>query len=283
MFRLQQLKYFVTAVEKGSLNKAASTLYISQSALTKQLARLEDELACRLMIRKPTGIETTEAGNYLYERARIMIAQAEETLEGMKQYASRPHIRIGALPSLAGYYLPDTIHPLQTEGTYTFDITVRDTTDELTSMLEKGELDVAFVQDFTEHASLSSLFLFDEPYMAVLPVSHPLAAREVLSFSELSGEKWVLHRDPCDIRTSFRHHCSQVGIDPPVALELNFNESLLPFIAKGYGISITPGIVAPHIHDPLLVTKDIASDPFYRTISAVFHPKAEKQVRALLA
>jgi DNA-binding transcriptional LysR family regulator len=282
MMNLQQLKYFLTTVELGSLNKAAKALYISQPALTKQLARLERDLGCRLLIRKTTGIELTDAGGYLYEKACSILQQVQQTVEGMKQYAQTPQLRIGALPSLASYYLSGFIHKLEDSKEFRVDITILDTTRELISMMEEDRLDLAFVQDFAGHDRFHTIHLFIDPYVAILPASHPLVRETPLSFQRLVKEKMVIYKDPCDIRTSFRRHCNELGIEPSTVLELDFNDSILTFVSKGYGVSFVPSLVAEHMYDPSIVVREIEIDSFSRTVDVVFQSKFEPYIHQLL-
>lgn len=283
MLHLQQLKYFVTIVEQGSLNKAAAALYISQPALTRQLTNLERSFDTQLLIRTPAGIKLTEAGRYLYGKAYTLLEQARDLEKEMDRYKSIPTktIRIGALPSLAAHYAPEAIERAQQNGEYSTEILVRDTTRELIGLLEEGHIDIALVQDAPSHPHLQQRILFIDPYFLVLPVDHPLAASAAVSFFDAANEKWVLHQDPCDIRTSFRSYCIRCGIEPAPALELGFNESLLPFVARGSGLSIIPGISAASLHHPGLAVRPFLESNFFRTITVIFHSSMHETVRTL--
>ncbi|MFY0544583.1 LysR family transcriptional regulator [Brevibacillus sp. H7] len=280
MFRFEQLTYFVTTVEKGSLNKAAKALYISQPALTKQLAQLESQLACVLFHRRMTGIELTEAGRYFYERACMILEQVEQTVEGIKRFSRQNPLRIGALPSIANYYLPDIIAAYTEDEQSRVSITVRDTTSELVALLEQGSLDLAFAQDFAGHAELPGRELFQEPYLAVLPAHHPMAEQETVDFLAFCREKLLIHRDPCDIRSNFRRYCNKLGIQPENVLELDFNDSLLTYAAKGQGLTFVPQMMAEGIRDPHLTVRPF-EQPFTRTIDVIFQRDAAGEVEQL--
>jgi DNA-binding transcriptional LysR family regulator len=280
MFRFEQLIYYVTTAEKGSLNKAAKALYISQPALTKQLSQLESQLGVVLFHRRMTGIELTEEGRYFYERACMILEQIEQTIDGIKRFGKQNPLRIGALPSIANYYLPDRIAAYADDDRSRVAITVRDTSGELLTMLNQGLLDVAFVQDVGSLSSLSIRELFQEPYLAVLPADHPLAEQEAVDFFAFCREKLLIHRDPCDIRGNFRHHCNRLGIQPQSVLELDFNDSLLTYAAKGHGLTIVPQMVAEEIRDPLLTVRPF-QQPFTRTVDVVYRPEAESELEKL--
>jgi DNA-binding transcriptional LysR family regulator len=281
MLRLEQLRYFVATVEKGSLNKAAKALFISQPALTKQLAQLEKQLSCVLFHRRMTGIELTEAGRFFYDRACHILEQLDQTVERMRQYAADTPLRIGALPSIANCYLPEAVSRLQREHQIGVSIQVRDTTADLVNLLERGMIDVAFVQDMGGHPEFASRPLFQEPYLAVLPASHPLASQETIDFRDLCRENMILHKDPCDIRSNFRRHCSRLGIQPVIGLEVDFTHSLQSFVAKEFGVTFLPRMVAEQFHDPQVAIREIGGEPFYRTLDVLYQPRFEKEVQVL--
>ncbi|WP_168188768.1 LysR family transcriptional regulator [Thermoflavimicrobium daqui] len=284
MFSLQQVIYFKTTIEKGSINKASKELFVSQPALTKQLTRLEQDLGTCLLIRKSTGVEPTEAGIYFYQRACIILEEIKQIMKEMGRFSFYSSLRIGTLPSLANDYLPSLMDRFinKPKNTEEINILIRDTTQELITLLEDRALEIAFVQDYDGHPIFKSLPLFQEQYFAILPTSHPLGQKQNLSFAEVIQEKMILHKEPCDIRTSFQKHCYHLGIKPNIILELNFNESLLPFVAEGYGISLIPEMSAKNIQDTKILVKKIDHQPFYRKISVVFSEQLESVVFRLL-
>lgn len=70
---LKQLQFFVVSVDCGSLKKASEMLYISQPHISKTIKALETELKVKLLVRRPRGVETTEAGRKVYEYARRIL------------------------------------------------------------------------------------------------------------------------------------------------------------------------------------------------------------------
>jgi LysR family transcriptional regulator of gallate degradation len=103
----RKLLYMVTAIEQGSLSKAAKKLSISQPALTKSMDRLESELGMQLLNRTPTGILPTPLGELVYSHAKLIrdeIGLAETRLRADSAAASI--VTVGALPSLASRVLP---------------------------------------------------------------------------------------------------------------------------------------------------------------------------------
>lgn len=78
---IRQLRYFVAAVEAGSLRGAAIRSGVSQPAMTRQIHQLEEELGVELLVRKSRGICTTDAGRVLFEDAVRILAMLERALQ----------------------------------------------------------------------------------------------------------------------------------------------------------------------------------------------------------
>ncbi|MES2262269.1 MAG: LysR substrate-binding domain-containing protein [Pseudomonadota bacterium] len=87
---IRQLKYFVAIVDGGSLSRAAQTLFIAQSALSKQISDLEKDLGTELLNRTRTGISATESGKIFYDHARAILKQIAEARSAVK--SSDQHI-----------------------------------------------------------------------------------------------------------------------------------------------------------------------------------------------
>src|SRR5690349_10148728 len=134
MFKLAQLHYFVITVEAGSMTQAAKTLFISQPALSKQLSLLEKELNCQLFQRKTTGIELTKAGQFFYDKAVVILRDAESLAKSMEAFSSKNTIKIGALPSIGSYFLPSVISKIG--SSFKVELTLKDTTQELIDLLD---------------------------------------------------------------------------------------------------------------------------------------------------
>src|SRR5262249_46239419 len=74
---LRHLTYFVAIAEEGSMSRAAERLWVAQPGRSSQIRRLEDELGITLFERHSRGVELTEAGELLLERARAVLTAAD--------------------------------------------------------------------------------------------------------------------------------------------------------------------------------------------------------------
>lgn len=276
MLKLNQVNYFVTAIEEGSITKAAKTLYVSQPALSKQLLLLEQELNCQLFQRKTTGLELTDAGYLFYQKAKGILSQTNELLSEMEMFTSENKIRIGTLPSIGSYFLPEFIGKFN-KG-YKIELIIKDTTEEIIDLLHRNKIDVAYVQDAFNQKDIIIEHLFDEPYDAILPVSSPEGT--YINLNSFIKQNIILHKHPCDIRRFFEKYCE--GLQFSITLDLDSNESIIPFVANGLGVSILPRMVSSKAPRSSTRIKIFQDGKFKRSIDFLYKPMGKKIAKELL-
>ncbi|MCM3766332.1 LysR family transcriptional regulator [Neobacillus niacini] len=282
MIKLKQMEYFVTTVLSGSLTSASKKLFISQPALTKQLQQLEEELGCQLFYRKTTGLEITEAGKYLFENASKILNDVENLTEHMNTFNQKNIIRIGALPSIGSHLLPALIPKLSPK--YKLELTIKDTTSQLVSLIENGKIDLAFVQDASTYNEIIVKHLFNEPYDAILSHDSPLIDLETVSIEQLLREQLILQKVPCDIRAFLDRYCEEMGFSIHPIIELEFNDSIIAFVTKGIGSSFVPRMVAAHIKHstPSAIIKSIEDEDFKRSIDLLYKYAYKKKANEVI-
>ncbi len=104
----EQLQYVITIAEQNSITKAANLLYLSQSALTKSMNRLEDELGVKLFDRLSTPIHLTAAGAYFVKQSRVILEEKDRLENGLQKFTDQHKgtLRVGMGPGRAEYWSP---------------------------------------------------------------------------------------------------------------------------------------------------------------------------------
>lgn len=274
MIKINQLKYFISTVETGSLTAAAKNLFISQPALSKQLQQLETDLGCPLFRRKTTGLALTEAGKYFYDRANRIVQDVEQLTFDMKAFSEISTIKIGTLPSIGSHLVPSLIPKLN--SSYKVELFIKDTTSELIDMLENDRIDFAFVQNATKNNNIVVESLFYEPYDAILSTTSYFTEVETLFLEDFLKNSLILHKHPCDFRNFLEEYVKNNGLEFKVAIEVEFNDSLLPFVRNGVGATILPRMVSQHIKDPNTIVRNFEEKTFGRTVDFLYKPSMKK-------
>lgn len=260
MITLQQLRYFMITAREKSFSKAAEILFISQPALSKQITNLEQILQFTLFERTTRGIQMTEKGIQLYTRIEPLIQELDMVLVDL---SIPKEVRLGLLPSISSYYIPNILHEL---NLHNFKTSVYNTSAELLEQVQNGFLDAAIVQDVDRYKNLKHLSLFEEPYLVSLSSSHRLAKKDLLDMEDLHEEDMILPQAPCDIRYTLDSVLKEFGVKPIVKMEVPLNESILSYSSNNIGIAIVPEMVTAHITMKNMVYKRIKHEPLKRTI-----------------
>lgn len=232
----RDLDYFRIIADHGHLGRAASTLGLSQPALTKSLQRLEKELGAQLFERTPKGVRLTPVGAAL----RVRAAQVERALNHARDevadlVAGRAGtVRLGIGPTLIDLLLPVALATLLERLP---EVTVRVVTalnDVLLTQLTRGDLDLLLctLPDAPPHGMTLEL-LFDDELAVVARKGHPLARRRQIPLEELARQRWVLPSSTVLSRRALEYCLeSGGGATPETVIETNSVPLLFSVVAR---------------------------------------------------
>jgi DNA-binding transcriptional LysR family regulator len=192
---LSQLRVFLVALEEGSLNRAAARLRMSQSALSRQMQVLENEIGGALLERTTSGVRPTDVGHALASAIPKMLADYDAAIATARRLArgQRDLLRIGYLGSAAQTFLDPALAVLRHSHPEVKVKLLDLSPGEQIAGLRKGELDLAITGQ--EGGFASSEFytrkLATLPVIAVMPDDHPLARRKKIQLKELRNERFL--------------------------------------------------------------------------------------------
>lgn len=190
---LRQLRCFIAVAETLHFARAAEQMYVTPSALSQQIRRLERETGCQLFERNSRRVVLTEAGTLLVPRSRAILQQVDQTLAEMRAGAlgGSGRLRIGVWGPGAAELTPLILKALRaSRPEVTLELRELDFLTQ-TQALERGEVDVALVRPPLDAPDVSLRTLAVEPQVAMLPAAHPLAEAETLAAADLLEEVYV--------------------------------------------------------------------------------------------
>ena len=194
--RLRELRVFLTVLEQRSFRKAAAELHVTQPAITKSIAGLEEMLGVRLVDRVANGVEPTAHGASLAPYARSIfdeIHSAARQLDIVSRGASGT-LQVGVVPMPAASFLADAIGRTIRTHRNVFIRVIEARERELADLLRRREIDVAFVRlaQFPAAEDFRIVGLFEETLCVLASRSHRLASALELRWHEVADEPWVL-------------------------------------------------------------------------------------------
>ncbi|MBN1553998.1 MAG: LysR family transcriptional regulator [Phycisphaerae bacterium] len=236
------MKTFCDLVDTGSFSRAADSNYVSQSAVSQQVAKLERDLSVQLITRGGGIITPTDAGRAFYEGAREMLRRYEQLLGEVHSAsdAVRGVLRVGTIYSV-GFYLLDPFvrrffreHPeVALHVTYT-------NWNSISAAVISGEMDLGVVACPDTNRSLEILPLRNEELVAVFPPKHDLTNRKTILAKDLAGESFVAFQANVPTRRHIDKLLKSRRVSVKVAMEFDNIELLKRAIMAGVGVSILP-------------------------------------------
>jgi DNA-binding transcriptional LysR family regulator len=239
-FTLKQLRYFDAAIRNGSIAKAAAEMNISQSSITASIDAMEQTVGTELFRRVPAkGVQPTEAGHTVAARVAEFMEQARVFESDLMSLSGDPTgtLHMGCYAPTAPYVLPRVLkHLSKIYPTIRIDLK-EDNLEALLDLLQSGRIDLALTyrRRGAEGGPFQPLFLA-RPW-ALLPLDSPLAAKDSVALSDLSGLPMVLLDLPTAkayFRGVFREH----GLDLNVVHTTKSSSVLRGLVAAGFGYSI---------------------------------------------
>lgn len=241
---LQQIKYFLALSSELHFWKAAEKMNITQSAFSRQIKALEDELGVVLFERNKRSVKLTESGSFLKERWATMLDEIDRTHRQAKKIHDGVFgfISIGYPGSVAYGFLPELLENI-VEAIPELRIELVEPTDiSYENLLLNYQMDLAFSRDKINNPLLQSECLYSESISLVVPDSHWLNEENFRGLEDVKGEKFILSglHHTTFYASLLRQVFKECGFEPNVHIESDFGAMIVSLVARGLGISILP-------------------------------------------
>lgn len=194
--KLRHLQCLVMVAQERNLVRAAKALALTQPAVSKTVAELEEIVGRQLLLRRRRGVELTPA-------AEVLVRHAVSALRGLREgmglamdqpEADQLRVAVGALPNMAANLLPEAVALLHASHPALRVRVVSGTNAQLMTQLRQGEIDLVLgrLAQASAMADLAFEQLYSEPLLLVVRPGHPLAARRKPPLDVLAGCPLVL-------------------------------------------------------------------------------------------
>ena len=232
---------FLSVSETQSFSISARQLGLTQSAVTKKIQRLENDLGVDLFDRSKRPIELTKEGKVLMQQARLAREALQRTVGEIREGAFlRPEFRVGTIESLSKCFFPSFIARIRHEASHVFGIT--GTTQMLIRALQRRDIDFAFVSDiFSEMRGLTRLKVFEERSVLLMPSD--LTAEHSGSWTwetiRLCGLPYLQYFRQGGAGRLNDTYISLLDMQILARIEVDSSATMMALVAQGMGWTIT--------------------------------------------
>ena len=264
------LRYFAAVAHHGSIREAADELHIAQSALSRQIQKLEQDLGLALFDRHARGVQLTSAGEILLRYTRSSLREVErlrselDALKGLQ----RGTVSIQAIESLVQHMLPRAISRFtERYPGITFDVTI-DGSDHVVTAVREGRTDIGLTFYPSADREFRTIFKLRQPLVALMSSAHPLARQKKVSLADCMAYPIAVPVRNSGSRILIDVACKASGIHLAPVLETNSVQLMVHFVHVNQGITFllrlsawdslrTGELVAVPIRDRLVNTATI--------------------------
>ena len=250
---LTELKYIVAVAREKHFGRAADSCHVSQPTLSVAIKKLEEELEVKLFERSAGEVTVTPLGEEIVRQAQSVLEQAA----AIKEIARRGQdpvsgaLVLGVIYTIGPYLLPELVRQSIARTPQMPLVLQENFTVRLLEMLRTGEIDCAILAEPFPDTGLAVAPLYDEPFMAAVPSTHPLAAQTSVTAAQLKSETLLLlgaghcFRDHVlEVCPEFARYASNAeGIRK--SFEGSSLEIIKHMVASGMGVTLVPRLAVP--------------------------------------
>ncbi len=279
---LRHLRYLCAVAEYGTFREASRHLHVAQSAISEQIADLEDEIGGPLLERGQRGTRLTPQGRIFVDEARKTLAQADRAVDLARRsmLGQEGSLAIGFFLWGAGNFFASIIRDYRKLHPQV-KLTLREMHHQaqLPALLD-GMIDVGFTRPLEPpyDTVLRAELLYNDPIVALLPHDHPLAQAPV-DLAALAGERFVMCERAVTpvLFDAMLALCSSAGFSPHIVNTSPSWPGVLTLVASGEGVALVPAGVH-HLRTPGLAFVEILPRTAHVGLSIAWNPRNDGAV-----
>lgn len=239
---LRDIQYFVTLAETCHFGEAAKKCFVSQPTLSMQIKKLEESLGVGLFERNNKQVLLTDIGRTLLPEARALLMQVKHMQE-IARMATDPlagSVRLGVIPTVAPYLLPFLFPKLQSALPQMKWWIIEEKTHVLIEQLQTGAIDAAIMAHPVPDDSFQAITLFDEPFLLVCALQHPLARQQQVTIEAMHDLPMMLLEEGHCLREQAIAACHLEYPQLASGFSATSLETLRFMVQANYGVTLFP-------------------------------------------
>ena len=232
--RISEIRECVVLAETLNFTETARRLYTTQSALSKHIQAVENDLGVQLFVRNQQGVQITEAGKVFIENGKRLIERYDNTLISLDRLQAGIDctLNVGCLMGAASFFLPETInrflelHPNVDIQPMAMEI------DDILEGFESGKLDIGITTELVplSNSRFNKMPLYDDYIRVIVPKRHRLAQKERVSIKDLENEVLLLPNATFMMRESAILDSILQGLKGRARIKENANDIMSLFL-----------------------------------------------------
>ena len=244
---LPELRAFIAVGELRSFALAARALHLSQPALSRRIASLEDTLQLRLFDRTSRNVELTVLGRRFLAEIKVYVDGIERSIVGLRDAAElgSGDVTIGCVFSAVHHYLPHVVQAFHDRYPGVLVRVIEEGADEVLASVKTGAAEFAINYVGMQDEALEFTLLVKEPYVLACPSSHPLASRDCVQWMEIAPYPQARVSHASRNRLFIDQALAELPPLPRPIIEVRHVSTLISFVEAGIALAVVPQLSLP--------------------------------------
>lgn len=254
---LRQVEAFKAVIESGSVSRAALMLNISQPAMSKLIAHLEEDTGLSLFDRVKGRLAPTERGMRLYkeiDRIFAGVRQVENAVEAIRR-EEQGQLLVGVMPALSRSFIQQATMGFLQQHPNVFCSVKSRSSEWIVDWLVTRKLDVGLVSSRIENPYVIAEPLTQHPLVCIMPTDHPLASKNVVEPDDLDNVSFVSFDTETQAGQCIATMFDTYNVRPNIVLVANVSPTLCEFVAAGLGVALVHPLMFSGLQDRLSVRR----------------------------
>ena len=242
---IQQLQYFKTVAHLQHMTRAAEKLSISQPALSKSIANIEQELGVPLFDRQGRSIFLNRYGTLFLESVDIILAEYEKIMQEFGDITRPGHgeVSFGFIHTLGMEVVPELMATVPKKYPHMEFSLTQATSLNLLKRLEEGAIDLCLSQEIeSKIIDIEWVELWSEELFVIVPSKHPLAIKDMIELHEIKDESFISIKRGNSLRQIVDQLLKEAGVTAHTTFSGEEMHTVAGFVGAGLGVSLIPHI-----------------------------------------
>lgn len=275
---LRQIQYFIEVAKLEHVTEASYVLHVSQSAVSRQIFKLESELGVNLFIHEGRKVKLTPIGRLFLSHMEQLMKVIDNAQQEINEFLDpeRGTVRIGFPSSLAAQMIPKVVSAFRERYPAVHFQLQHGSYKELVESVIQGDMNLAIMGPVPQHEpQIKSEVLFQEKFVAMMPANHRLAEKSAIRLSELKDDYFVLFPEGFILRGIVVDACSNLGFKPKVAFEGDDLDAIKGLVGAGMGLTILPEIALNEHLASTIITLPVIEPVVTRDVGVIIPANRE--------
>lgn len=240
--KIKDITYFLEVAKEGNFTRAASNLYISQPALSKNIKNLEKEVNAQLIERNSKSFRLTYEGEIFYNNAKKSIEVIQDELNKLQDTFTSCNrvINLGLPPVISSVYFTSAIAEFKKENPSIDIRIIEEGANKIKSSVEEERIDLGAVILPIDDSDLITEFISSGKVMLVVSKNHRLASEDEVNLEDLRNEKFITFNEKFMMYNKTIEACKIAGFEPDIILKTSQWDYIMEMVSLNQGVSIMP-------------------------------------------